>query len=81
MNAFKTYGKANPLKRFALSFQSAFKINPKSRDLLEEKGLEPYLPKLKKRFYFALFISLILIAPIIPGGIIAVPFVMGWGIK
>lgn len=77
----ETYGKLNPIKKLCLEVKGAFRINEHSEQVYNKSGLSCYLPKVKKRFWVAVFISVVLISPLIPMGFLGTPFIMAWGLK
>ena len=78
----QTYGKQNVFIRTYLEIKSAFHINPLTREALSRKGLEIYLPKLKRwRVFTGLFVfGILLITPFTPEFLIA-PAIVGWMLK
>lgn len=77
----ETYGKLNPLKKLCLEVKSVFRINEHSERAFKQKGLSCYVPKVGKRFWIAVGVSVVLVSPMIPMGFLGSPFVLAWGLR
>jgi len=77
----RTYGRLNQVRKFTLILNSSLKINKYSQEQFRKRGLRCYKPKLKKRFWFCLVGSLVLLSPLIPFGFVGAFPLMSWGLR
>ena len=76
----KTYGKMNPILKYRIQLKERFKINKHSENLLKQKGLSAYIPKLNK---LRLVVGGLLVVGCLmtPATNWLIPFLVGWGLK
>ena len=77
---FEKYGKVGVLKSIARTIQDRFKVNPHTANLLQERGLRAYIPKLN-RVRVALSVVGVVVCVVIPFITPLSIFVILWGLK
>ena len=77
---FKTYGKVNFIKRIILEIKDRFRVNPITKEILQEKGVGVYVPKLNRtRFSLSLVLVIVFIAlPFVT--LLSIPTIL-WGLR
>ncbi len=77
---FKTYGKIPIHKRVVNDLKDRFSINPYTNNLLINKGIKPYVPKLNKT-RFALGLIGVIVCIVVPLITPLLIFPLWWGLK
>lgn len=76
----ETYGKTNKIKKGWIELKERFKPNKHTENILKNKGLGVYIPRLNK-LRVGVGLVLVGVCLITPATNWTIPFIVGWALK